>query len=1126
MTLTTSQVISKIKQFLSWLDIHGLFLLSAFLIVFIPLFPKIPIFDVLPGYIVRARPEDLIIAITGLVWIKDALKKRFAVSSSYFWIVVLYSISGFFSILLGTLLIQSIPAQLLHIGKSGLHLFRYLEYFAIFFFAYSSIKTQKQLKIILTLLALTVIVVVLYGFGQEYFHFPLFSTMNREYSKGTILYLQEGARPQSTFAGHYDLAAYLVIVLPIIFSVALSLLNIDFKHFKKTFFQRATYISMALHLTHILGAWMLVTSGSKTALLAYVVGIFIVLVHFLHTLGNWKQQLKWGSVSFILLAGALTLFLTFFAQSTKNKIISLINTTLSNSEIPVDQNATPDDLVGDGVVFKQITVKNDDGTETTEWVEERSTWSQNALKYGLSMGIRLDTLWPNALKGFINNPLFGNGYATLVSISNPGEYSTAESTDNNFLRTLGETGLIGFLTFYGLIAVIMIEIFKTKSSSLLTQALKIGFLGSIFGLLINATYIDVFAASKVAYTFWAFAGITLALLKPPPLISIMKIKKHMLKHWPIYLVTILALFLLHKNPFHEHALIKNLDVTDSQIESITTAHCFFTTGSFNLCTRNGVTSDQRIEPYSVLLVPFFKINPNPMMFYFLNISIVFTALIGIYLVLPHLIKKYTNSKLKKFLLFTTVSLYVIIVTALQITNRPLTTLELLSFLFLLPLLLTIYTILIHRIYYQLAYFTQIAAVLIALLFLVNMDFDKQFLNQFRNDQISDKYALINLANVHFDLRSYLNRDKDYLLITTLNPYYVDLFSNKHYSALPISESQSYLSAEKHQVYNKINLEKTLLEQYSQLADDAHLYVTDFQTYTNETLRQAFLDIKQTFDLSYVAIGCEDTCSLFEVKPETAKTSAEPVSITNKKIVLDSLQDEYAFTVVSNRYEPRTILDGINPAKYTTAEFATFLNNSVPQTNSFVIVSGDVAHDTSPVSDSVFKTTFNRLPLLYTSGNFTLQSSKQYSSKDTYFYTESEFFLFLTVSEESQITEAQQLFLYNALLQIEKLPNIKNIFIIAHELNWEDRSNPDNLVFELERKLAQFPELERYIITSNHSQENDPQLLRSEPSIRHILDPNTNIHYLSSSVRGWPNDAYFEFIVKENDEVEILEKLRN
>jgi hypothetical protein len=570
-------------------------------------------------------------------------------------------------------------------------------------------------------------------FGQEYWQFPLYSTMNREYSKGTTLYLQEGARPQSTFAGHYDLAAYLVLVLPIIFSLSLGILEIppiiqksadklsiltNLKSIKILFKLKSTYISIFLHLVHILGAWMLVTSGSKTALLAYVVGISIVLLHYLRKLGNLKQQIKWGSLAFITIALSLTIFLNFFAKNTGTKLISLIQTTISSSDIPPNPDATPDDLVGDGFVFKKIVTINEDGTEKIEWREEKSTWSQNALKYGLSMGIRLDTLWPNALKGFVNNPLFGNGYATLVSITSPGEYSTAESTDNNFLRSLGETGIIGFLIFYGFIFVIAYEIYKQKSDlSILAQALRIGFLGSVLGLLINATYIDVFAASKVAYSFWAFAGSYDSCGKTRFIGKYQKINCQFLKHWPIYLTVFLTLFLLHKNPFHQYSLVRNLEVSNQQIESLVTAKCFVETGKFAVCAQNGLILKDNFDLYSILLAPLLKIHNDPMMFYVLNLIFYCISVLGLCTkFLPKLLTKFTNTNTKQMLVFSSMLFYVLILAALEFTNKPLSVYELGVFLFIIPILILIYTVLIHTIMYQLAYLTQICAVLVAFYF--------------------------------------------------------------------------------------------------------------------------------------------------------------------------------------------------------------------------------------------------------------------------------------------------------------------------------------------------------------------------------------------------------------------------
>ena len=60
---------SAIKQLRKWLDKNILLLLSGILLVFIPLFPKIPFFSPIEEYIVRIRLEDLLIAATALVWL-------------------------------------------------------------------------------------------------------------------------------------------------------------------------------------------------------------------------------------------------------------------------------------------------------------------------------------------------------------------------------------------------------------------------------------------------------------------------------------------------------------------------------------------------------------------------------------------------------------------------------------------------------------------------------------------------------------------------------------------------------------------------------------------------------------------------------------------------------------------------------------------------------------------------------------------------------------------------------------------------------------------------------------------------------------------------------------------------
>ncbi|HCC84099.1 MAG TPA: hypothetical protein DEP87_00205, partial [Candidatus Pacebacteria bacterium] len=76
------------------LKINWLFSLSLLLLVFIPLYPKIPLFDVLPGYIVRVRVEDFLVVLTGVVWLYQILKRRIIWQSNYLWLVMGYGLAG------------------------------------------------------------------------------------------------------------------------------------------------------------------------------------------------------------------------------------------------------------------------------------------------------------------------------------------------------------------------------------------------------------------------------------------------------------------------------------------------------------------------------------------------------------------------------------------------------------------------------------------------------------------------------------------------------------------------------------------------------------------------------------------------------------------------------------------------------------------------------------------------------------------------------------------------------------------------------------------------------------------------------------------------------------------------
>lgn len=544
---------SKPEKLLKWLDEHILLVMSGFLLAFIPLFPKLPLFDILPGYIVRVRIEDILILLTGGIWLIQLYRGRVTLKTPLTKIILFYAVAGLLSSLSAVFITKTVPAEPLHVGKTFLHFFRYLEYFSLFFFIFTSIKSKKDIKVLIYIILATLTLISIYGIGQKYLYWPVYSTMNREFSKGVRLYLTEHARVQSTFGGHYDLAAYLVIILPLILA---------FYYFIQE--KKSKYL---LGGVFILGLWLLIVSASRSSFIAFLISaIIVILATAFREKGKLKKILDATKKLFLFAVLISAMMLTFgddmydrllqslegypaihtrylattnktrwffidyipekvglrekdIAQLQDFKLAEKPKNALSTEEATIlvasDQRPStnkPSDVYVEVPDIKKVATISAEGNIEIIDTEVDRTYSDNAMKYGLSFAIRLDTLWPQALKGFYTNPLLGSGYATLTK-SSIIQFTEAESTDNNFLRTLGETGLLGFITFYGAIVIAVVLVVKAGRDSREEPALKpivIGFVAGTVGLLLNATYIDVFAASKVAFTYWSITGVALA----------------------------------------------------------------------------------------------------------------------------------------------------------------------------------------------------------------------------------------------------------------------------------------------------------------------------------------------------------------------------------------------------------------------------------------------------------------------------------------------------------------------------------------------------------------------------------------------------------------------------------------
>jgi len=509
------------SKLLKWLDQHILEYFSFALLIFVPLYPKIPLADILPGYIVRIRLDDILVVTASTVWLIWLFRKKVSLKNNPLLIPIgIYILVGFISSLSAIFITKTVPLDKLHIAKLFLHFARRVEYFSVFFIFFSSIKSLEQIKKYVYISAIVLLFVSIYGFGQKYLYWPAFSTMNREFSKGVRLYLTEHARVLSTFGGHYDLAAYLMVVLTLFIPLATVVKKLSHK--------------LLFLIISLAGFWLLILTVSRTSFLAYLVSItmaFLILIikkGFLWSLSRWIIVISF-SLFIMLSFGDLSdrfahvLKLDRFKASVlkplkKNPPTGALAAYLdigSKSDIPPStqkpdgvQTARPSD------VYYDVSEFGDDPSLPATLAARPRVYSQNAVQYDLSTGIRLDYTWPQAIKGFTRNPLLGSGYSTLTKRQIE-DFTEAESTDNDFLRALGETGLLGFLAFFGTVSFSIwygISNYK-KVKEPFFQAVVAGLIGATIGLLVNAVYIDVFEASKVAYTFWTMTAILLATVK-------------------------------------------------------------------------------------------------------------------------------------------------------------------------------------------------------------------------------------------------------------------------------------------------------------------------------------------------------------------------------------------------------------------------------------------------------------------------------------------------------------------------------------------------------------------------------------------------------------------------------------
>ena len=251
------------KKLADWFTNTGLYSIALFLLAFIPLYPKLPLIDVVQTW-AYIRLEDFFIAISCIIFIWIKIRERkFPQTPLNVPIITYFIIVGISLIHALLFIFPRFPTQLFgHLAV--LHYLRRVEYIFCFFLAFEAFRRKPQLGGVITVLSLTFLGVILYGFGQKFFGFPAFLTMNEEFAKGIPLRLPSTARIPSTFGGHYDLGAFLVFMIPIMGSMIFAV---------KKWFLKILYFILALG-----GLIILLFTASRISFGVYLVAMSLMLV--------------------------------------------------------------------------------------------------------------------------------------------------------------------------------------------------------------------------------------------------------------------------------------------------------------------------------------------------------------------------------------------------------------------------------------------------------------------------------------------------------------------------------------------------------------------------------------------------------------------------------------------------------------------------------------------------------------------------------------------------------------------------------------------------------------------------------------------------------------------------------
>lgn len=535
------------NRLFAWCKQNLLYIFSLFLLAFIPLYPKFPLVDVQHVW-VYVRLEDFVVLLVVGLWVIQILRKKVTLKTPLTMPFLIFWLMGGIATIHGLLLVFPDAANV-YPNVAFLSYLRRIEYMSLFFIAYAGMKEKRLFSSFIVVFTMTILSVTLYGIGQRYLYFPAILTMNEEFAKGTPLTLSTLSRVSSTFAGQYDLAAYLVLVLPIVVSLIFG-------------YRKAIVKAFLLGVTG-LGLFVLYMTVSRISFVALLVALGFVLLF-------QKKRLVLFTLPIVILGTVV--FLSFSPRlldrfgSTVKQIDVLVD---SKTGYPIGQvREVPNTYFENKIVKQQFSRSIDDlsqyasdsaalvipytnlpgsvlllvvpnaptgenlpqGTsyinlslapvtkrlgnffyeskpnpqtgEVATFIINGDYLVKKAFAYDLSFTTRFQGEWPNALAAFKRNVFLGSGYG-----------SVSLAVDNSYLRMLGETGALGFISFLAIFIVTAVYVKKALPGIEHgpIRSFVLGVVAGMIGLGVNALFIDVFEASKIAFSLWILVGTVLAI---------------------------------------------------------------------------------------------------------------------------------------------------------------------------------------------------------------------------------------------------------------------------------------------------------------------------------------------------------------------------------------------------------------------------------------------------------------------------------------------------------------------------------------------------------------------------------------------------------------------------------------